>query len=195
MHEANLDLPGLPLVACHGHIVLQLASQPLLSIGQLCDAGCNVAFTANHITIHHNSNIILHRQQTATTKLWQLNIQPAAQKPMHLANAAIGSAMSANMVTFAHATLFSPTLSTLSKALQCIHLPEFDSLTLQQLQQYPPQSMAMIQGHMDQDQQNKNSTKPKYTLASNVKCSNEDSFPLAPSDGARIHHWLLCSHA
>jgi len=56
-HEADLDLLGLPLTACHGHIVPQLASQPLLSIGQLCDAGCSIAFTANCITIHHNSNL------------------------------------------------------------------------------------------------------------------------------------------
>jgi len=63
MHKADLDLLGLPLVACHGHIVLQLASQPLLSIGQLCDARCNIAFTADQITIHHHNNLILDNGQ------------------------------------------------------------------------------------------------------------------------------------
>jgi len=191
MHEADLDLPGLPLAACHGHIVLQLASRPLLSIGQLCDVGCSIAFTVDHITIHHNSNLILQGQQTPTTKLWQLDIQPTTPESTHMADAAIGSAtptdMVADMVAFARTALFSPTLSTLAEALCCGLLPEFSSLTLQWLQQHPPQSLAMLQGHMDQEQQNKNSTKPKPTSASD-KCSDDDSFPEATKDGAWIHY-------
>ncbi len=69
MHEANLALLGLPLMACHGHIVPQLATQPLLPIGQLCDAGCNVAFTTDHITVKHNSIIILQGHHMHATKL------------------------------------------------------------------------------------------------------------------------------
>ena len=42
-HEADLDVPGLPPSARHGHIIPNLATQPLLSIGQLCDTGCDVA--------------------------------------------------------------------------------------------------------------------------------------------------------
>jgi len=75
-HEVDLDLLGLPLVACHGHIVPQLATQPLLSIGQLCDASCNVAFTADHVTVKHNNTVILQKHHTAITKLWELDIQP-----------------------------------------------------------------------------------------------------------------------
>jgi len=49
--------------------------------------------------------------------------------------------------------------------------------------------MAMLQGHMDQEWQNTHTTKPKHTTANNNKqCSNEDTFPDAPSDGAQIHY-------
>jgi len=48
--------------------------------------------------------------------------------------------------------------------------------------------MTMLQGHMDQDWQNKISTKPKHTPASNNKCSNEDTYPDAPLDDAQIHY-------
>jgi len=74
MHEADLDLPGLPLVACHGHIFPQLATQPLLSIGQLCDAGCDMAFTTDCVIIKHNNTIILQGHHTAITKLWESEI-------------------------------------------------------------------------------------------------------------------------
>jgi len=150
-HKADLDLPGLPLVAHYGHIVLQLATQPLLSIGQLCDAGCDVAFTTNHVTIKHNNTVILQGHHTAITKLWQLDIQPTGTPMTHMANAAIGSTMPADLVAFAHATLFSPALSTLAKALCQGHLPKFAGLTLKQLCRHPPQSIAMMQGHMDQE--------------------------------------------
>jgi len=118
-------------VACHGHVVPQLATQPLLSIGQLCDASCNVAFTADWVTIKHNAAVILQGHHTSVTKLWELDIQLAAMPTTHKANAAVGSATPAELVAFAHAALFSPTLSTLAKALCRGHLPEFAGLTLQ----------------------------------------------------------------
>jgi len=130
-HEADLDLLGLLLVACHGHVVPQLATQPLLSIRQLCDAGCDVAFTADRVTIKHNDAVILQGHHTAITKLWELDIQPTAMLTTHKANAAMDSATPAELVAFAHAALFSPALSTLAKALRRGHLPEFAGLTLQ----------------------------------------------------------------
>ncbi len=116
MHEADLDLPGLPLVVCHCHIVPQLATQPLLSIGQLCNASCNVVFTANCVTIKHNNTVILQGHWTTITKLWKLDIQPTGTPPTHMANATISSAMPADLVAFAHVALFSPALSTLAEA-------------------------------------------------------------------------------
>jgi len=66
-------------------------------------------------------------------------------------NAAIGRAMPADLVAFAHMALFSPALSTLAKVLHLGHLPEFAGLTLKQLHQHPPQFIAILQGHMDQE--------------------------------------------
>jgi len=47
--------------------------------------------------------------------------------------------------------MFSPALSTLTEALQHRYLPEFAGLTLEHLQKHPPQSIAMLKGHMDQE--------------------------------------------
>ena len=61
--------------------------------------------------------------------------------------------MARDMVAFAHATLFSPALSTLQKALKnnYIHIP---GLTLASLKHHPPQSTATIKGHLDQQWKN-----------------------------------------
>jgi len=65
-------------------------------------------------------------------------IQPPKEPLAHMANAAIGSAMPADLVAFTHMTLFNPALSNLAEVLSHGHLPEFSGLTLQQLHQYPP---------------------------------------------------------
>jgi hypothetical protein len=118
-HEAELDLPHLPLAARHVHIVPELNSLSLLSMGQLCDAGCAVAFDATAVTVTYNNCIIMSGICTPHTKLWHVQLTPTASSPcpsipfLATANGAIGSATPAEQVTFAHATLFSPALSTL----------------------------------------------------------------------------------
>jgi hypothetical protein len=68
-HIAELDLPGLPLAARQVHIVPSLTSQSLISIGQFCDAGCTVVFTATTVTVAHTQQVILTGQCTACTRL------------------------------------------------------------------------------------------------------------------------------
>jgi len=175
-HEANLDLPGLPAAARHGHIVPQLATQPLLSIGQLCDAGCHVAFTSSTVTISHDNAIILEGTRTPTSKLWELDIRP----PMpHQANTALGSANVADLVAFTHAALFSPAMSTLEEALRRGHVPDFAGLSLQTLQKHPPLSNATIKGHLDQTRQNLRSTKTTPPFDPTPEPPDIDAFPPA----------------
>jgi hypothetical protein len=79
-HTAELDLPGLPLAARQVHIVPSLTSKSLISIGQFCDAGCTVAFTATTVTVAHAQQVIITGQRTACTRLWHLNTPPLYQK-------------------------------------------------------------------------------------------------------------------
>jgi hypothetical protein len=59
-HEGESDIPHLPAAACTVHIIPDLASHSLLSIGQLCDAGCKVEFTTTNVTVLHNDIQVLH---------------------------------------------------------------------------------------------------------------------------------------
>jgi hypothetical protein len=72
---------------------------------------------------------------------------------------AVGSATPAELVAFAHAALFSPTLRTLEQALQKRFLVNFPDLTSTKLRKYPPRSYATLKGHLDQTRQNQHSTK------------------------------------
>eukprot|EP00980_Cylindrotheca_fusiformis_P004142 scaffold903_cov124-Cylindrotheca_fusiformis.AAC.1 len=72
---------------------------------------------------------------------------------------ALSAPKAAELVSYAHAALFSPALSTLEKALAKGYLINFPGLSLQTLRQNPPVSLPMIKGHMDQIRQNVRSTK------------------------------------
>ena len=55
-HEAELNLPQLPPAARHVRIVPSLSTHDsLLSMGQLCDAGCKITFTATTVHVRLNS--------------------------------------------------------------------------------------------------------------------------------------------
>jgi hypothetical protein len=107
----------------------------------------------------------------------------------HASMTAIGSAMPAQLAAFAHATLFSPALSTLGLALKKGYLTNFPGLTAKTLRKYPPQSFPMVKGHLDQTRKNLASTKQKPESA-NTKDGdgNDDVFPTSTSSGERSHH-------
>jgi hypothetical protein len=122
-HDAELDMHMLPAAAKWVHIVPELATH-MLSIGQLCDARCDVAFTAEEITIKYKGNTVLSGHRTCHTRWWHFSMPSNLPSPKkvrspteHASMTAIRSARPAQLVVFAHATLFSPALSTLGLAL------------------------------------------------------------------------------
>ena len=64
----------------------------------------------------------------------------------------------AAFVRFAHATLGSPSNSTLLRALHAGYLSSFPQLTARLLQLHPPQLIAKAKGHLDQHRQGLDST-------------------------------------
>jgi hypothetical protein len=194
-HEAELDIPGLPLAARKVHIVPDLASHSLLSIGQLCDAGCDVTFTTTDAIIRYQLKTVLQGHRTPATGLWHLDISSnPAPLVMEAAHASIGTASPADLVAFAHGALFSPTLSTLGAALTKGFITNFPGLTVTTLRKHPPVSAAMVKGHLDQSRQNQRSTKPDVIPvedAPDLPQTDDDPFPAAPADGARSHYCYL----
>ena len=68
-HEGKIAIPNRPPAACTVHIIPVLTSHFLLSIGQLCDAGCIAKLTATNAIIRH----IMISSSSKATKHQQLN--------------------------------------------------------------------------------------------------------------------------
>ena len=188
-HTGDLALPMLPPEARLGHAVPDLHTN-LLSMGQLCDAGCTVRFDSTTVSVIFQGTTILHGVRSPDTKLWHVNLPPVPP-PEHTALASIGSATPAELVAFAHASLFSPALSTLHTALRKGFITNFPGLSDALLKKYPPQSYAMVKGHLDQTRQNQRSTKPKVPPLPTPPSPNDDAFPSSPADNTKTHHCYI----
>jgi hypothetical protein len=162
---ADLDIPDLPAAAQVAHLFPALGGQSLLSIGQLCDAGCEANFTARTVSILLGPKLILTSQRDPITRLWTVNtVTPTPHDPEQalLVN---HTTKPAELVAFAHAALFSPALSMLQTALDKGFITHLPGLTPATLRPHPPQSVATIKGHLDQHHQNlRPTTKPPTEL-------------------------------
>jgi hypothetical protein len=192
-HTAYLDLPDLPLAARLVHIVPALTTKSLLSIPQLCSNGCTAELDSKTITIKYNDQVALAGTRCPTSGLWHIDISTPVPDnsipdtttigPPFEANAAAGSSHPSDLVAFAHAALWSPSLSTLEKALANGYIINFPGLSQQLLRKYPPKSRATMKGHLDQQRQGIQSTQS----ATVPTVDSELPLDLSADNGTRTH--------
>jgi hypothetical protein len=172
-HEAELNFPTLPSRARRIFIVPELADKTLMSISQLCDAGCQVTFDTNAVNVYYQGEVVLTGSRMTNVALWRMDRPIAAAiKEEHFASAAIHFNTMAEIVRFAHAAMGFPTLSTLDKALANGWLTGIPGLTQATLRKHPPFSDATIKGHMSQKRKNVRSTKKALQI-----CEGESQKP------------------
>ena len=186
-HEGEIDIPNLPPAARTVHIVPDLSSHSLLSIGQLCDAGCIVEFTATTVTVKYNTLIVLEGTRTPSTQLWHIQLPEPPVTAQ--ANIAVGSATATELVAFAHSALWSPALTTLATSLTKGYVANFPGLSSRTLRHNPPHSKATIKGHLDQSRKNQRSTKA-HLITPDAEPDSEldaEAFPASSPSGDRSH--------
>ena len=188
-HTAELDLPCLPTTARQAHLFPAMEGTSLISIAKMCDSGCEALFQSNKITIFRDKLPILEGHRCPNTNLWMLPLSAPEQ-----ANASITLPSKApDLVKHSHATLFSPALSALHKALNnAQELTKFPGLTTNNLKRHPPtQSVAMHKGHLDQTRANQQSTKAKPQSYKEALLHNstpdEDDTPMPLPHGLKTH--------
>lgn len=189
---ATLDLPLLPTAATLAHVFPDLQPHSLLSIGQLCDVGCIATFTANDLTVTHDDLTVLTGNRNPETRLWTVPITVNTSPTPATALAVNHLTKTAELVAWAHAALFSPSLSTLRAAVARNFLPDFPGLNAASLRQHPPPSVATIKGHLDQVRQNIRPTTapllPLPLIPLDPVPALADTEDLAPPQEPTTHH-------
>ena len=183
-HTALLNVPSLPLSCRLVHIFPHWHG-PLLSIGLLCDAGMIAIYTAANVLILDSAgNLVLHGSRSLVDKIWLIDVSgppPVAtiRPTTSLLSASViteARGTQAQIVAYYHATMGSPSISTLEDALnrQFVQLP---GLTLEMLRKYPPSSVATAKGHMDQFRQGMRSTKSTPSVGEDISDTHPPVVP------------------
>jgi hypothetical protein len=73
-HSAKLDIPHLSPLVCRCHIVSELITFSVVSIGQLCDVGCNVLFSTRIVNTGFRNTVIMKGMRARDTGLWLLDL-------------------------------------------------------------------------------------------------------------------------
>ena len=144
------------------HIIPGLESASLLSMGQLCDDGCEVRLRKTDMDVRKGEQTILHGVRNHTDGLWDIHLSnDITQNPVtHKANIIVSTKAISDLVAYYHGCLFSPTKSTWLTALKNNNFPTWPGLTVERVQKYYPDTLSTAKGHLDQEQQNLRSTKP-----------------------------------
>jgi hypothetical protein len=74
-HTATLNMLSLPHAARQAHILPVLAHQSLLSVGQMCDSGCAVTFTATKVAVTNGGTVILTGQRDKDSGMWRFPLE------------------------------------------------------------------------------------------------------------------------
>jgi hypothetical protein len=139
---------ALPVGVCHaGHMWLADTQYSLLSVGQICDSGCDICFTATVGTIKHNDAVILFGGRDLVSGL--LYVDMATPQPVVEHNVYESHTLT-DRNAYLHATSFSPVKYTWIKVIENGNFPMWSGLTSDNVRNHLPKSDAMVKIHINQ---------------------------------------------
>jgi len=176
-HEGTLGFAQLPASANACHLLPGL-KHALLSIGQLCDAGCTVTFDQDTCRILYQDAIILEGPRDPTTRLWTIQLPSTTEQH---AMSAYTQATHADLVKYLHAACFSPVKQTWLKAIRNNQFTSWPGLTSKAVARHLQPTMATAKGHLDRVRKNLRSTKAPPSVEATKK-------PIAPVKHSTSDH-------
>ena len=166
-HSGQLDIPKLSIDAKTAHILPGLADTSLLSLGQLADDGCIILLNKQYLQVFKNFELILQGFRNKNDGLWDIpfptNTTPATNHHQITNHNTLNIITRKNqstktLIQYLHATLFSPSKSTLLQAIRNNHLIGWPGLTVENVNKYLDETPATAKGHLDQHRKNLQST-------------------------------------
>ena len=171
--KCDITMPAQIPSAAAEATVLPGLQQNLISIAKLCDNGLNAYFAKDYVHILSKQNEVVWRgTRDESSGLWKL---PLTQQ--HYAHTMITTKPVKDMVKFLYLALFSPSKTTLIKAINKGLLSTWPQLTEANINKYIINNEASIKGHLKHIRKNLQSTK-------NVQ-QNEDT--MHPKTEAKTH--------
>ena len=176
----------LSLQAQQTYIFPELTNSSLLSIGQLCDNGCQALFDTNKLYIIKNNKVILQGYRNYRDGLWDIRFTakiPQTSTKSFVANAIVRKDKSeSDLANFYHASLFSPTIVTLQTAVAKNHFATWPGLNKLNFKKFITDKTNIDLGHLTQERTNLQSTKHLAPPIGN------DIFPTPENPNIKTHN-------
>ena len=179
------------------HVLDNLHSASLVSVGQLCDDDCKVQFSKEHVKVYKNKEVILTGNRNAEDGLWDIPLTKNNPTLRQHANVILlKNKTKQQLASYLHACCYSSSISTFMKAIKngnFITWPGLDSKLIENHLQTP---VATAKGHLDQERRNLQSTKNDQTpVIEPIEKSDSpdeftDFFPKSDMPNVRTHDVL-----
>ena len=168
-HTELLDHPDLPLQARQAHLSPGL-TKALLSIGKLCNHGCEATFIDNPVRIKNKQSgkIIMRVKRDVCKNLYMLSV--TQQKKLmtesttpdeYFAGSAYKCKSKCTLVDYHHASCWSPTHSGWGKAITKNFFTSWPGLSLDVVHKHLTKKQSTILGHLQQPRKGLRPTKEK----------------------------------
>ena len=186
---------------------------PLLSLGQLCDDGCEIHLDSKKLVAFKDNKIILNGERNTQDGLWDVPIPQQPNLPVddgwtlvqrkkhklkpsiqHKANIIIRKDKTKlELAQWLHASCGSPNHSTFIKAIEKGNFISWPGLSVNLINKHLPPNEATAKGHLNQERKNLQSTKPSIILRHKIKLENQDDeqsdlFPPSETPNTKSHH-------
>ena len=136
----------------------------LISVGQLCDDGCTVTFTANKANVIKNNQTIMSAHRNHNNGMWIYNFhqqqaQQITESPRM--NNLYEITKASELVKYLHAAAGFPVVATWIKAIQNNQFATWPGLTSALVYKHLPKVDETVKGHLKQQRQNVRSTQTR----------------------------------
>ncbi len=158
-YTGMLPVPMLTSKARTTHILPQLHSASLISLGQLCDDDSKIYLNKKLLRAFKNNRPVLHGVRNNSDGLWDIEIPyklpPTRQSSKQLLSVIIPNQTTRNdLINFFHGACFSPLISTFLKAVKNGNFQSWPGLTPQLITKYLRPSAATHFDYLNQEWQN-----------------------------------------
>jgi hypothetical protein len=161
-HTSDLLLSAFPHQARKSHISPGLVDNSLISVGQLCDSGCEVTFTRDKVEVKKGGQCIMPGLRDSQSRLWRVNLKEST-KLAHKAecNHAHDNINQKELINYLHAACFSPVILTWIQAIKNGNFTSWPGLTEQAVEKLLSKSTAKVNGHINHERMHARCTKLK----------------------------------
>jgi hypothetical protein len=140
------------------NILPGLVRNSLISVGQLCDNGCNVTFTQEQVTFSKNGKCVMYGSRDPISRLWRVDLKQKFETKQVQCNHAHDNSYQKDLINYLHTACFSPVKSTWITAIKNGHFTSWPGLTEHALEKHLSKSTSTTKGQ----RQNARTTKIKY---------------------------------